>query len=68
MLHRVLLKLEDGESADPTVFVTDRASWQPGDSFVAHDGSQWRILAVDTAPPFLAEEGFEATWVVKPLN
>ena len=50
------------------MFVTDRASWQPGDSFVAHDGSQWRILAVDTAPPFLAEEGFEATWVVKPLD
>jgi hypothetical protein len=68
LLYRVVLLLENGEPADPTVFVTDRASWQPGDNFVARDGSQWRIVSVDAAPPLLAEQGFEAIWVVEPLD
>jgi hypothetical protein len=68
MPHSYLLKLESGESADPTVFVTDRESWQPGDPFTARDGGRWRIVSVDTAPPLLADEGFEAVWVVEPLD
>jgi hypothetical protein len=59
LLHRVLLTLVNGEPADPAVFVSDRASWQPGDSFAARDSSQWRIVSIDTASPLLAEEGFE---------
>jgi hypothetical protein len=66
--HAYLLKLKNGETANPSVLVSDRASWQPGDSFAARDGSQWRIVSVDAAPPLLAEEGFEATWVVEPLD
>jgi hypothetical protein len=34
----------------------------------ASDGSRWHIVSVDTAPPLLAEEGFEAVWVVEPLD
>jgi hypothetical protein len=41
---------------------------EPGDSFAARDGSQWRMVSVDAALPLLAEEGFEAIWVVKPLD
>jgi hypothetical protein len=65
VLYRVLLKLVNGEPADPAVFVTERESWQPGDSFAARDGSQWRIVSVDTAPPLLAEEGFDARWIAE---
>ena len=39
-----------------------------GRSFAARDGSQWRIVSVDVAPPLLADEGFEATWIVEPLD
>jgi hypothetical protein len=27
--------------------------------------SRWRVVAVDTAPPLLAEEGFDARWIVE---
>jgi hypothetical protein len=66
--YSFLLKLENGEPADPTVFVSDGVERDVGDRFTARDGSQWRIVAVDTAPPLLAEEGFEAVWIVEPLD
>ena len=68
MPYSYLLQLENGEPAEPPVFVTDRASWSVDDRFAARDGSQWRIVATQPAPPLLAEEGFEATWIVEPLH
>jgi hypothetical protein len=45
---RYLLKLENGEPADPRpMFISDRASWEAGHGFAARDGSCWRIVAVD---------------------
>jgi hypothetical protein len=46
----------------------DGRPWALGDSFTARDGSRWRIVAVEAAPPQLADEGFEAAWVVEPLD
>jgi hypothetical protein len=56
--HAFLLQLENGEPADPAVFVdADLRSWMLGDSFVARDGSRWRIASVDAVPAQLAAEG-----------
>jgi hypothetical protein len=54
---------------DPTVFVDDDdRAWAAGDSFTARDGSRWRIVSIDAAPPQLADEGFDSTWRVEPLD
>jgi hypothetical protein len=51
------------------VFVDeDQRSWMLGDSFVARDGSRWRIVSVDVVPAQLGAEGFEAAWIVEPLD
>ena len=69
MIRSYLLQLETGEEADPAVYVDDQdTAWEIGDRFAARDGSRWRIVAIDPAPPQLAGEGFEATWIVAPLN
>ena len=62
-----LLQLANGDPADPAVFVDDDdRTWAVDDGFTARDGSRWRIVAIDAAPPQLADEGFEATWIVEP--
>jgi hypothetical protein len=64
-----LLQLENGQPADQAVFVDDQdAAWAVDDWFTARDGSRWRIVSIEAAPPQLADEGFEATWVVEPLD
>jgi hypothetical protein len=68
-MRSYLLQRENGEPADPAVFVDDdRRSWMLGDSFVARDGSRWRIVSVDAVPAQLAAEGFSAAWIVEPLE
>jgi hypothetical protein len=69
VVQSYLLQLETGDPADPAVFVDDEdRSWVPGDSFYARDGSPWRIVAIDAVSAELAAEGFEATWIVEPLD
>ena len=68
MTYSFLLLLENGEPGDPTVFVTDRTTWSVDEKFAARDVSQWRIVSFDAAPPLLAAEGFEAIWIVEPLD
>lgn len=68
MLHRVVLKLNDGEPAAPPCSSPIERHGSRATAFAARDGSQWRTVSVDIAPPLLAEEGFEATWVVEPLD
>jgi hypothetical protein len=49
--YTFLLTLANGEPADPAVFVSDRASYERGESFVARDGSRSRIVSKDAPPP-----------------
>ncbi len=44
---RYLLKLRNGESAEPEGFVSDQEQWRAGDVFSPEDGSRWRIVAID---------------------
>ncbi len=41
---RYLLVLEDGETADPAIFVTATPEWGIGGTFITSDGSRRRIL------------------------
>jgi hypothetical protein len=50
------------------VFLGDGIARNVDDCFTARDGSRWRIVAIDAPPPRLAEEGFEAAWIVEPLD
>jgi hypothetical protein len=50
-----LMTLENGEPADPTVFVGDGVEREVGDGFEARVGSRWRIVAIDEVPPQLAD-------------
>jgi hypothetical protein len=62
-------KLESGKPTDPAVFVEDEGrSWAVDDHVIARDGSHWRIVAIDAAPAQLADDGFEAIWIVEPLD
>jgi hypothetical protein len=63
-----LLYLRNGDPADPAVFLGDGIARNVDDCFTARDGSRWRIVAIDAPPPRLAEEGFEAAWIVEPLD
>ena len=69
VISSYLLQLANGDPADPAVYVeAEGRQWAPGDSFTARDGSRWRIVAIDAVSPELAAEGFEATWIVEPLE
>jgi hypothetical protein len=46
-LFRFLLKLEDGEPYDPSVFVTVIPSWSVGETFLVTAHERLRILAID---------------------
>jgi hypothetical protein len=63
-----LLILANGEPADPAVFVGDGVERSIGERFVGRDGSRWRIVSVDVVSAQLAAEGFEAAWIVEPLD
>ena len=63
-----LLTLANGEPAVPTVFVGDGVPREVRDRFAGADGSRWRIVAVDALSAQLAAEGFEATWIVEPID
>jgi hypothetical protein len=41
------LALEDGEPADPAMFVTAVPDWPVGDEFLASSLQRFRILAMD---------------------
>jgi hypothetical protein len=43
-----LLKLEDAEPNDPSVFVSAVPNWTVGETFTTGRGHEWRILAIDT--------------------
>ena len=45
----------------------NRPRLRPDVGIVSRD-SRWRIVAVDDVSPELAAEGFEATWIVEPLE
>jgi hypothetical protein len=69
VISSYLLLLGNGDPADPAVYVEEDARpWASDDSFTARDGSRWRIVSIDAPPPQLADEGFEATWIVEPLD
>ena len=63
---RYLLLLENGEPADPAVFVTASPQWEEGDPFQAGDGSRWRIVRI--APELVGNAPFDGAWVVEPLD
>jgi hypothetical protein len=44
---RYALFLEDGEPADPAVFVTATPSWNEGDVFLPRGGERFRIVAIE---------------------
>jgi hypothetical protein len=64
------LVLEDGEPADPGVFVTAIPEWREGDEFLAGSELQrFRILAIDrTMDREEARNTFNAVWVVEPVD
>ena len=50
------------------MFVGDGVPREVRDRFAGADGSRWRIVAVDALSAQLAAEGFEATWIVEPID
>jgi hypothetical protein len=44
---RYLLALENGEPAEPAMFVTAVPDWHVGDTFFATGGQLFRILAIE---------------------
>ena len=65
---RYLLALENGEPADPAMFVTTVPDWHIGDTFFAAGGQMFRILAIE---PEMDEERSRATMgllVVEPVG
>jgi hypothetical protein len=70
MGFRYRLTLEDGQPADPAVFVVAVPDWRVGDTFRASNGQRFRILAIKPEPepdPERASE-FHAEWVVEPVD
>ena len=63
MRFRYVLFLEDGERADPAVFVTGAPDWHEGDVFLPRGGERFRILAID--PAVDDEVPFQATRTVE---
>jgi hypothetical protein len=69
VLHRALLKLDNGEPADPTVFVTrpprrgSPVTALPPATVAAGASSRF-----DAVSAHLAEQDFVATWIVEPLD
>jgi hypothetical protein len=64
-----LLKLEDGEPYDPSVFVTVIPSWSVGETFLVTAHQRLRILAVDyELDDELADQGINAVWTVEPTS
>jgi hypothetical protein len=66
--YRYTLALEDGEPADPAVFVTAVPDCHVGDTFVAPNGQLFRILAIE---PEMDEERSAETMgllVVEPVG
>jgi hypothetical protein len=64
-VFRFLLKLEDGEPYDPSVFVTVIPSWSVGETFLVTAHQRLRILAVDDdLDDELAERGINAVFTV----
>jgi hypothetical protein len=60
-----VLVLEDGEPADPAMFVTAAPDWHEGDVFLPRGGERFRILAIE--PMSDDELPFYATWTVEPV-
>ena len=58
--------LEDGDPADPAVFLTAVPDWRIGDEFLGGaDLQKFRILAIE---PEMEEDAlFHAVWVVEPV-
>jgi hypothetical protein len=47
MPFRFALFLENGEPADPAVFVVANPVWNEGDVFMPRGGERFRILAIE---------------------
>jgi hypothetical protein len=60
-----VLVLEDGEPADPAMFVTAAPDWHEGDVFLPRGGERFRILAIE--PTMDDELPFHATSTVEPF-
>jgi hypothetical protein len=69
-MRRFLLLLENGDAADPAVFLSPGARWQIGDAIVAQDGSRWRIIDRQDPPTELAQadRSFDGVCIVAPLD
>jgi hypothetical protein len=66
-LFRFLLRLPDGDPADPPAFITAVPNWELDDVFSTGDGSRWRLLAIEPElDPELEEQGFNGIWIVEP--
>jgi hypothetical protein len=62
---RFVLLLEDGEPADPPVFLTATRDWHEGDVFMPRGGESFRIVRIE--PAMYDEAPFHAKWTVEPL-
>jgi hypothetical protein len=60
---RFVLMLEDGEPADPAVFLTGTRDWHEGDVFMPRGGERFRIVRIE--PAMYDEAPFHATWTVE---
>jgi hypothetical protein len=68
---RYLLVLRNGQPATPAALVTIRASWEPGDTFVARRGASFRIVDTEGdvgahVEPDVADE-WDGVWTVDPV-
>jgi hypothetical protein len=63
------LVLQDGEPAEPGMFVTVGPTWHVGGEFLASSLQRFRIVAIDpTMDPDEARATFHAVWVVEPID
>jgi hypothetical protein len=70
-VFRNLLVLPDGEVNDPAVFITPVPNYDVGETFMLGDGSQFRILDINTNMTDdqleeLYSRGMNGIWAVEP--
>ena len=64
---KFLLKLENGEPADPPAFIVAVPTWTIGDEFFTGTDEFWRILAIETDIDDLIDAGFNGSWTIEPV-
>jgi hypothetical protein len=63
-VFRYACLLENGEPLDPAIFVVAEPRWHTGDTFLARDGREYKIVDIQLPPD--QAEGVNGVWTVEP--